>query len=99
MNFDLFCNKQKKNLVTAITFAYDVEKTRFIYQKKTREKTEFNFTRVYPVSNSQILQIRKEKKVISNRRFFPTKSKKNQTIKNIKKNSKKDTGMYNKEDC
>ena len=28
-----FLQQTEKNLVTAITFAYDVEKTRFIYQK------------------------------------------------------------------
>ena len=62
-------------------------------------------TRVYPVSNSQIPEIRKEKKVISNRRFFAAKSKRKKKKKNKRKKikkfkkSKKDTEMYNKEDC
>ena len=77
MNFDLFFKNQKK-CKTAITFAYDVEKMRLIYQKKTREKLELDFTRVYPVNFSQILEIPKGKKVISKRIFFSTKSKKNQ---------------------
>ena len=69
--------------------------------KKSWEKSEFESTRVYPVSNSQIPQIQKEKKVIWNRRFFAAKSKKFKKFKKIQKfkNSKKDTEMYNKEDC
>ena len=43
MNFDLFCKKQGKKVWTAITFVYDVEKMRLIYQKKTREKKGARF--------------------------------------------------------
>ena len=56
--FWLLLQKPEKKCKTAITFAYDVEKMHLIY-KKTREKQEFDFTRVYPVSNSQIPQIPK----------------------------------------
>ena len=82
-----FLQKPGKKCKTAITFA---------------EKSEFDFTGVYPVSNSQIPQIPKEKKVISNRRFFSTKSKKIQE-KNLKKKKIqkfiKSKKSYNKEDC
>ena len=68
--------------------------------KKTREKLEFDFTRVYPVSNSQIPQIPKEKKVISNRRFFSTKSKKNSKIqKKLKKRKKFKKSKTKKQKC
>ena len=69
--------------------------------KKTREKSEFESTRVYPVRNSQIPLIPKEKKVISNRRFFAAKSEKKEKKEKIKKfkKPKKDTEIYNKEDC
>ena len=95
MNFDLFCNKQEKKLVTAITFAYDVEITQIICQKNREKNPSSNppgFTRS---AIHRFLKFQKKKKVISNRRFFATKSKK---FKKFKK-SKKDTEMYNKEDC
>jgi hypothetical protein len=63
--------------------------------KKTRENFEFDFTRVYPVSNSQIPQIPKEKKVISNRRFFLQNQKNKKIIISKKfKKSKKKTQKY-----
>ena len=80
-----FLQQTEKNLVTAITFAYDVGKMRFIYQKKTTEKSEFDFTGIYPVSNSQILQIPKEKNLFQTDDFFPTKSKKFKKFKKFKK--------------
>ena len=59
-----------------------------LYTKKTREKSEFDDIRVYPVINSQILQIPKEKS------YFK------QTIFSYKlRKWKKDTEMYNKKDC
>ena len=39
MNCDLFCNKQEKKLVTAITFAYDVEITQIICQTNREKNT------------------------------------------------------------
>ena len=69
MNFDLFCKKTQKKCKTAITFVYDVEK-KFNISKKTREKLELDFTRVYPVKFSQILKIPKGKKVISNQKII-----------------------------
>ena len=54
---------------------------------------------VHLVSNSQIPQIPKGKKVISNRRFFSTKSKKIQKKFKKEKISKSPKKSYNKEDC
>ena len=86
MNFDLFCNKQEKKLVTAITFAYDVEITQIICQKNREKNPSSNppgFTRS---AIHRFLKFQK-KKVISNRRFFAAKSKKFKKLK-IQKNSK-----------
>ena len=63
--------------------------------KKTREKSEFESTRVYLVSNSQIPQIRKEKKLFQTNDFSQQNQKKRKKLRR----SKKDTEMYNKEDC
>ena len=102
MNFDLFCNKQEKKLVTAITFAYDVEITQIICQKNREKNPSSNppgFTRS---AIHRFLKFQKKKKVISNRRFFAAKSKKFKKfkkIKNFQNFQKKDIEMYNKEDC
>ena len=66
----------KKNLITAIPFAYDVEKNANNTLKKTRENFGFDRTWVYQVSNSQNPQIPNQKKVMAKRRIFPAKSKK-----------------------
>ena len=97
MNFDLFCNKQEKKLVTAITFAYDIEITQIICQKN-REKNPSSNPPGLPGQQFTDSSNSKTKKFISNRRFFAAKSKKFKNFKKFK-NSKKDTEMYNKEDC
>ena len=53
--------------------------------KKTRENLEFDFTQVYPVSNSQILQIPKEKKLFQTDDF----SQQNQKNSKIPKKTQK----------
>ena len=73
---------------------------RLIYQKKL-EKKGVRFHRVYPVSNSQIPQIPKEKKLFQTDDFFLQNKKNSKIQKKIKKrkNSKIPKESYNKEDC
>ena len=97
MNFDLFCNKQEKKLVTAITFAYDVEITQIICQKNREKNPSSNppgFTRS---AIHRFLKFQKKKSYFK-QTIFRSKIKKKEKRKKIKK-SKKDTEMYNKEDC
>ena len=65
-----FFAKYEKNIDTAITFAYDVEKMRLIYQKKLEKKRK-------PTPNS------KGKKSYFKMKFFSYKIKKNKKIKNF----------------
>ena len=86
--------KPEKKCKTAITFTYDVEKMRLIYQKKL-EKKGVRFHPGLPGQHFTDSSNSKIKKVISNRRFLSTKSKKIQKVKNSKSPKK----SYNKEDC
>ena len=93
MNFDIFCNKQEKKLVTAITFAYDVEKMRLLCQKKL----EKNWSSISPgLARSAILRFskfQKKKKLFQTDDFFlqNQKNKKNHNFKKIQKVQKEDT--------
>ena len=92
MNFDLFCNKWKRNLVTAITFAYDVEKMRLIYQKKLEKiwnSISPGFTRSAILRFSKF---QKKKKLFQTEDFFlqnQKNSKKYKISKKFKKSKKK----------
>ena len=85
MNFDLFLQKPGKKCKTAITFAYDVEKMRLIYQKKLEKNPSSispGFTRS---AIHRFLKFQKKKKLFQTDDFF-YKIKKNSKIqKKLKK--------------
>ena len=87
MNFDLFCNKQEKKLVTAITFAYDVEITQIICQKNREKNPTLNppgFTRS---AIHRFLKFQKKKNYFK-QTIFRNKIKKNSKNSKKLKNSK-----------
>ena len=94
-----FFAKNRKKIKTAITFAYDVEKMRLICQKKL----EKNWSSISPgFTRSVILRFskfQKKKKLFQTEDFFLQNQKKIKKKNQKFKNSKKDTEMYNKEDC
>ena len=84
MNFDLFCNKPEKKLVTAITFAYDVEIMQKICQKKVRKIR----VRIHPGLPGQQFtdsSNSKRKKSYFKKTIFRSKIKKKEEKKKIKK--------------
>ena len=75
MNFDLFCNFSEKKIKTAITFAYDIEKMRIIYQKN-REKKGARFHQGLPGELFSDPPIAKRKKSYFKKKIFSINSKK-----------------------
>ena len=101
MNFDLFCNKQEKKLVTAITFAYDVEIMRKICQKNREKNPSSNPPGITRSAIHRFLKFQKKKSYFK-QTIFRSKIKKKEKNKKKFKNSKSqklDTEMYSKEDC
>ena len=85
MNFDLFCNKQEKKLVTAITFAYDVEITRFICQKKNVRKIRVRIHRGLPGQQfTDSSNSKRKKKLFQTDDFSQQNQKKGKNLKNLK---------------
>ena len=70
MKFGLFYTKTFKKSKTAITFAYDVEKKRIIYQTEEHDEESSISTAVGRFGNFQNPKIRKGKKVIAKINFF-----------------------------
>ena len=85
MNFDLFCNKQEKKIVTAITFGYDVEIMQKICQKKREKNPSSNppgFTRS---AIRRFLKFQKKKKLFQTDDFSQQNKKNSKNSKKFKK--------------